>query len=272
MNSNKVALMLIAILAVGIFALPSTMSLFAGQHVWYDLSGTDNQIPCEKCHADIYEEYLMTGAHGNLSGGIGSGSPGSDVSQACGACHRVNTSGWTYASGDGTGSIPGEEAHAAATIACMACHNAVNASSADAWVAPYAGGFIEMNSTTTTGLSSENQSEWQYATADNIGTYAAHNAFVIEALEDNTLQDANEACIACHTYIAVKINWTHARSLEFDVGLDEPVTLEPSGVHNWTMTNWAVNGTANATVWGNTTGFGSTNGTGWPGDIDGIYT
>lgn len=272
-NGKKIALMAIAVVAIGVFALPSTVSLFSGQHVWYDIGGADNNIPCEKCHAEIFEEYMMTGAHGNLSGGAASGSPRlADARVACGACHRVNTSGWTYASGDGNGSTPGKEAHAAATIACMACHNPINESTAAAWMAPYAGGFMEMNSSTDTDLSEENQSLWQYATADNNGTYAAHNAFIIEALEDDTLQDANEACIACHTMIAVKINWTHRRSLEFDVGLDEPVTTT-SGVHNWTMTNWTVNGTATATVWGNTTGAGNTTyySDNWPGDVDGIY-
>ena len=69
-----------------------------------------------------------------------------------------------------------------------------------------------------------------------------------------------------------QLNWTHRRSLEFEVGLDEPVTTD-SGVHNWTMSNWGANGTANVTVWGNTTGNGSTSYHGdWPGNVDDIYT
>jgi len=96
--------------------------------------------------------------------------------------------------------------------------------------------------------------------------------FVLDAMDDDTMRSANEACIACHTMIAVKINWTHRRSLEFDVGLDSPVTTD-AGVHNWTLSNWSVNGTANATVWGNTTGAGSTNySSDWPGDVNGIYS
>ena len=72
--------------------------------------------------------------------------------------------------------------------------------------------------------------------------------------------------------IGVKINWTHARSLEFDVDIGEPQTT-PMGVHNWSMSNWTTNGSASATVWGNTTGTGSTSyWDEWPGNVDDIYS
>ncbi|RLI84883.1 MAG: hypothetical protein DRO98_07970 [Archaeoglobales archaeon] len=76
-----------------------------------------------------------------------------------------------------------------------------------------------------------------------------------KAIKNNTLTHANEACIACHTSVAVKINWTHARSIEFVVGLGNPITQ--NGLHNWTVTEWTYNGTAKAVVWGNTTGNGT---------------
>jgi len=63
MNTNKIALLAIAIVAIGIFTLPSTVSLFSGQHSWYDLSGGGNQVPCEKCHADIATVYQNAFAH-----------------------------------------------------------------------------------------------------------------------------------------------------------------------------------------------------------------
>ncbi len=270
MKTNKLLLLAVAVVAVGIFALPSTVSLFAGQHVWYNISGPGNNLPCEKCHADIFEEYTMdaNGVHKTLAGGTGAKSwqlgTGAEPRRACGACHRVSSVG-TFASGDGSGSTPGEEAHAAATIACMACHNAHNLSGTG-WNAPYAGGFKEMNA------SGQNLSKWQYSKPGHNGTYAAHNAFIIEALKDDTLQDANEACLACHTNIAVKINWTHARSLEWDIDIGKPQTTS-FGVHNWTMSNWSTNGTARATVWGNTTGNGSTSyHSNWPGNVDNIYS
>ena len=94
MNTNKIALMAIAIVAIGIFALPSTVSLFSGQHSWYGLNTAGNQIPCDKCHMDIQDEmkHDLNGVHSTLD------SPGCD-------CHRVEQSanqriGTGVASGD----------------------------------------------------------------------------------------------------------------------------------------------------------------------------
>jgi hypothetical protein len=272
MNTKKIALMAVAVVAIGIFALPSTVSLFAGQHVWYDLNeNKGNDVPCKKCHADIYEEYMMAanGVHGTLSGGNQT-TAGDDPDAACGACHRLtnitnSNANYTFASGwldnDPSGSTPGVEAHAAATIACMACHQLNNTGNY-----PGAGGF---NITAYDYVSSP----YMYSNSSNPGTYAAHNAFIAQAINDTTLQDSNEACIACHTYIAVKINWQHARSLEFDVGLGDPITT-PEGPHNWTMSNWDYNKSeiANVTVWGNTSGNGSVEyHNNWPGNVDSIY-
>ena len=60
------------------------MSLFAGQHVWYDLSGGINDVPCEKCHADVAEEMQSdaNGAHRNLT---------------CAMCHRTCFNNYGYA-------------------------------------------------------------------------------------------------------------------------------------------------------------------------------
>jgi hypothetical protein len=265
MDTKKLALMAVAIVTIGIFALPSTLSLFAGQHVWYDIGDSGNQIPCKKCHADVYEEYTFTGVHGTLSDGSASNSIGANPDKACGACHRLANitnpnAAMTFGSGDGTGSVPGVEAHAAAVISCMACHQLNNTGGY-----PAAGGF---NVSSFTGISTP----FQYDNTTNPGTNAAHNAFIAEAIEDDTLQDSNEACLACHTMIGVKINWTHAQSLEFDIGIGSPMTTG-TGVHNWTMSDWSVNGTANATVWGNTSGNGSTSyWSDWPGDVEGIYS
>ena len=106
---------------------------------------------------------------------------------------------------------------------------------------------------------------------NDTGRYAAHRQFVLDAMNDTTMAGANEACIACHTHVAVKLNWTHVRSLTFDIGIGNPKTTD-SGVHNWSMNNWEMNGTVNVLVWGNTTGAGSTsNWDEWPGDVDSIY-
>jgi len=253
MKSSSLILMGIAVVAVGMFALPSTVSLFAGQHTWYDLGGTGNDLPCEKCHAEIFDEFQNTGVHWTLAGGSGStsNSTGTDYSirLACGACHRANKS-ITYASGDTASYTAGDKAHAASTVACMVCHE-FNASvhTTAGWPA---GGFNI----------SKDISPYNYTpNATYSGKHAAHNLFIVRAIEDSTMEDSNEACIACHTHVPVKINWTHRVSLEFNCTPE--FDLPPA---HFNVTDWAVNGTTNATVYGNTSGFGATNSTYWPGE------
>lgn len=246
---EKQLLLISAALAIGIFALPSTMSLFAGQHVWYDLSPEGNDVPCEKCHADIKDELGLSGAHENIS---------------CEGCHRTDQGVGGYAEGYGAGAEPGKGAHAASTEDCMVCHGAHNFThyyldpytcgqchQTEPVIAPPAGGF---------NLTDD---------SDDTGSQAAHLKFVEEAIRNNTLVGSNEACVACHTHVAVKINWAHRTSLEFNVtvGYD----LYPPAHFN--VSDFTTNGTAEATVWGNTTGAGNTSyWNEWPGNVDDIYS
>lgn len=43
--------------------LPQTVSLVAGQHYWYNVSGPENQILSWKCHADVFEELDRSNFH-----------------------------------------------------------------------------------------------------------------------------------------------------------------------------------------------------------------
>ena len=245
MKRQKIGLIIVAVIAIGIFALPSTMALFGGQHNWYDLGSSGNQVPCVKCHADVYDEYSSTGAHGSLSYGPASNVTGPDPDAACGACHRTVLTGYTYASGDGTGSLPGQEAHAASTIACMDCHDGGWSEGSGAhwsWpeysnctvchaTIPYqpidAGGF---------GLTSY---------PGDSGTAAAHLAFVENATADPLMIESNEACITCHTHVAIDINWTH----KYKMSLDADGT---SG--SWVLSEFIAEGDYNVTTYGNMSG------------------
>ncbi|HEY6586596.1 MAG TPA: hypothetical protein VIY97_05420, partial [Candidatus Methanoperedens sp.] len=64
----KFTLAIIALVGIGVFALPSTMSLFAGQHSFYNIDATGNQIPCVKCHGDVKAE-LGSNANTNPANG-----------------------------------------------------------------------------------------------------------------------------------------------------------------------------------------------------------
>ncbi len=265
MNGGKLVLLAIALVAVGTAVMPQTVSLFAGQHWWYNISGTGNQIPCQKCHADVFEELDLSTFHTHWSAtGWNASTTGQADQYDCAACHRSNLSiQYALVNGSVTNYQPGKQAHAASVVACMLCHQ-MNASKATWAPGYYAGGF------NVTAVLGPNATPYEYSNATYNGKYAAHNAFIAMAIEDKnkTFPDSTAACVACHTHVAVKIIWHHKTSLEFNVSIGTPVTND-NGVHNWTVANWTVNGTATAISWGNTTGNGSTSFSNikWPGNI-----
>jgi hypothetical protein len=89
MNS-KFTLALIALVGIGVFALPSTMALFAGQHSFYNIDATGNQVPCTKCHGDVKAE-LTSG------GSTVTGTKGPHAEFKCEYCHRAEVG---FSSGD----------------------------------------------------------------------------------------------------------------------------------------------------------------------------
>ena len=254
MKSSNLVLMTVAIVAVGIIAMPSTISLFAGQHTWYAINGT-NELPCRKCHADVFAELEQSAFHkwdGGLTAGQGTGTPDNT---ACYGCHRANAS-ITYANvGDTVTEVtPGKQAHAASTVACMLCHQ-FNASVNVLTMKGFeAGGFADPYPTGYTGTT------YNYTNATHKGGHAAHQAFIQSAINDTKMEDANEACIACHTHIPVKINWTHRYSLEFSCVPE--LALPPT---HFDVKDWTLNGTFNITVYGFRNGTGSNKSAGWPG-------
>jgi len=85
----KFTLAIIALVGIGVFALPSTMSLFSGQHSFYNIDATGNQIPCQKCHGDVQAEL------GGQTAMAGSKAP--HAAFKCEYCHRSEAG---FASGD----------------------------------------------------------------------------------------------------------------------------------------------------------------------------
>lgn len=80
--NRKLTFFLIALVGIGLYALPSTTALFAGQHSFVNIDATGNQIDCEKCHGDVKAEL----------GGQGStvtGTNGPHENFECAYCHRI---------------------------------------------------------------------------------------------------------------------------------------------------------------------------------------
>ncbi len=207
MKNNTRGLLILAILSIGIFALPGTVALFSGQHSWYDLGNDGNDVPCEKCHGDIATEMASSGAHLNIK---------------CDGCHRTDVRVGYAGAGDwghGHEVYPGQGAHAASTQECMVCHdrgsnfthyNLGNDECLDChtapFIAPAAGGF--------------NLTDPSDYPADT-GEKAAHLKFVEDAMGEPLMEGANEACIACHTHVGTNITWTKNVVLDFEASENE---------------------------------------------------
>ncbi|RJS72612.1 MAG: hypothetical protein CW694_02390 [Candidatus Syntrophoarchaeum sp. WYZ-LMO15] len=220
MRRNTLGLLMVAIVSIGIFALPSTAALFSGQHSWYNLSDSGSQVPCDKCHGDINAEMIddNNGVHRGLNASAGT--------DTC-LCHRVTGTG--VASGDGTGATAGTTSHAAETIACMLCHE--NSTRTGETRFPFAGGFNK----TAVYQGTDATTEYNYSWGDGTGgEHAAHNAFIQQAIKDDLMEDSNEACIGCHTRVGVNISWTKKTVLEFDATEDE--------TGGWTVTDFHATG------------------------------
>jgi nitrate/TMAO reductase-like tetraheme cytochrome c subunit len=207
MSGSKMVLMLIAVVAIGIFALPSTMSMFGGQHTWYDIAS--DGVPCVKCHADTYEEFSRSEVHSSFA----RRDARNDV---CYVCHRADPD-LTYAKGGGSSATPA--AHAASTIACMACHE-FDAHVQDNNQGPFAGGFEQPSGSPFSygGVGSPPQ-----GSVISDGNHTRHNACVQGAVDSALMEDSNEACIACHTAIPVEIDWDlgyamHSQSVADSLG------------------------------------------------------
>lgn len=104
----KIIWVLLILIGLLLWYIPSTISIFSGTHAYYDINPNGSQIPCTKCHGDISVELHTSYKHSNFT---------------CEGCHRIQA-GVQYASGDGNNStIPGTMAHAASIVKCTECHS-----------------------------------------------------------------------------------------------------------------------------------------------------
>lgn len=189
---QKKFLLVIAVVAIGIIVLPQTVAMFAGQHDWYDTTQIGNQVPCEKCHSDISAELSMPGKTNLVHKVMG-----------CDQCHVT-------AAPNSEGAIQGVNFHAAATAACIDCHNATL----------LYGTFQHGPAVGAVGCLTCHKNPQSFpgnfsATAILNGPEEVHKAFANQANDAKLLKGANEACISCHTHIRVNATWQRATSMEF---------------------------------------------------------
>ena len=221
MSRNLNTLLVIAIIGMGLFILPSTLSMFSGQHSWYDPS--ERGIPCDKCHFLEKEELMgSSGPHSTLyhdaskrtynssanyngtAGFIGGlvfwG--GNDENDRCYGCHQVGANFSADSSLNTTNTTWGERndtVHAAVVIYCADCHSWVDDALNESLSAHKE--FYSSLNTTNSGL----------------------------------LKGGNSACIGCHTGVGVNISWTRNTSITF-------IADKSSG--DWAVSDMNATGTA----------------------------
>lgn len=236
MNS-KVILLSFAVVAVGLFALPSTMSLFSGQHTWYNGSNVD----CKKCHQDIYDEITSPENiyHEAFQTSYG---------DACGRCHTTSKSSssvnitkgqWTKSGAPGINFT----AHAAVTVECLACHGVprtsayYNKTAADLMLSDseaHRDFFWESVSDKEVG--NINQTSLRAQVPQTPLWYTTANQTVIK------LKGTNTACVGCHTHTRVNITWK--RSVGYGLSVNYNTV---TGAPDIPRDSWNVNATKNTT-------------------------
>jgi len=83
-SEMKLIWILFILAGISLWYIPNTLSLFSGQHSFYNIDPMGSQIDCIKCHGDIGMALHSGNIHNNFS---------------CSDCHRVQK-GVQYASGD----------------------------------------------------------------------------------------------------------------------------------------------------------------------------
>ena len=112
-ENQRIVLLGIAIVAIGLFILPETIAMFVGQHDFYDTTGVGNQVNCLKCHGDVRDELNRASAVNTYH------RFGYDDARMCEDCHMTTAP----QSKEGLVQGPGGQFHAAAAPACIDCHD-----------------------------------------------------------------------------------------------------------------------------------------------------
>jgi len=187
---GKYNLMLVATIAIGVFALPMVVSTFSGSHAYV----AGENVDCLKCHADVEAELASSSTNHTHANDAWEEKQVLD----CDECHDVS----------GIGDSPGG-GHAAQKVDCAFCHNST----------AFGSGYItfmhdirdeygmDCEDCHDPAISGYSNNMFLNDVFDEITLEtAAHYTFYQNAVNDTTLLGGTESCVGCHTH--AEVNFT----------------------------------------------------------------
>ncbi len=216
MEGRNVVLLSVAVVAIGLFVLPQTMSMFTGQHTWYSVKNPDDmETLCAKCHQpEVTEWNANTGAHATFKDNYPSYS-------GCSICHQINTTIIdAYGLNNSTLAGYGFEDYTLRGL--------TNTSDASAFSTAW------RNQTTPHAAIKVDCQDCHYNATVQLGnSSSAHSDFYNQSSGAAT---DSAACIGCHTHTNINITWYKFGGLNINATI------------NLTDEEWDINVTTNTTL------------------------
>ncbi|HUV83323.1 MAG TPA: hypothetical protein VMW53_09660 [archaeon] len=183
---------LLATLAIGLFALPAVVSTFLGSHEYI----APENVECQKCHPELYAELISSQSDHTHANADWTKKQALD----CNECHTVSDLGGSPGGG-----------HAARLVDCAICHNKVlfestgesylnwghNVNDGTGIYYEYGMGCKDCHIVGANGYYG-NLSAVYFEIVD---PNAAHYNFYMNSLNDSTLLGGSESCVGCHTHV-----------------------------------------------------------------------
>lgn len=183
---GKTILLLMSVVAVGMFVLPSTLAMYTGQHDFVDGAN----VSCGKCHASDRDYIAAELANGTPHSGM-----------TCKSCH-YGTSGGNVVDVVGNDTEVTTAHAAGVAINCIGCHSY-----------PGSGGY---NFTET--------KDWSGGVGVNVSKELALSGEAHKYLTNTTtntggINDRDLVCVACHTRVNVNFTNTHLNQPTADLNI-----------------------------------------------------
>lgn len=186
----QVIILAIAIVAIGLFILPSTLSMFVGQHTWYSVKNPDDMVElCAKCHQPEVDEWADNVARGGAHATFATEYP--DAS-GCTICHQMNVS-YIDAYGLDNSTLLGYDFEDFTQAGLSNTSNATNFT--DKW---------RTTSTPHAAIKVDCADCHYNATIQLAKPESAHSDFYNQTKNAST---DSAACIGCHTMTVMNITW-----------------------------------------------------------------